>query len=334
MCVKQRGVEALLTLIVIMMLIHIIYKSFDIIDYLANTTTNPIHRYRSKSPSRKEHIIESQVVPTAENRSNNEKILVYNRVPKCGSSTLKLLVKLLAKENEFKSYSSRTYFRRKLSLADEKELVGYIRKQETPYFFDRHFYIFDMDKYDLKVDLINMVRDPVDRVVSNFYFVRNPSRWEKKETVPPDSWFSKNFNKCVLQGDAECQIGFGVNQQEMQLTYFCGSTSVCFNTSSRAALQKAKKNLETRYSVVGVMEWFNASLSVLENYLPRWFRGAADNLYRVSRKQYNHVPHQQPSKNAKKVLGERLKLDFDFFEFVKQRLAFQLKALELKSEYK
>ena len=54
----------------------------------------------------------------------------------------------------------------------------------------------------------------------------------------------------------------------MQLTYFCGSTPLCANTSSAAALQRAKENLEQRYSVVGVVEWFNASLSVLEEYLP------------------------------------------------------------------
>ena len=67
--------------------------------------------------------------------------------------------------------------------------------------------MFDMKKHNLKVDLINMVRDPVERIVSNFYFVRSPGRWKSKEVArPPDSWFTKNFNKCVLSGDNECKV--------------------------------------------------------------------------------------------------------------------------------
>ena len=33
----------------------------------------------------------------------------------------------------------------------------------------------------LQVNLINMVREPVSRAVSNFYFVRNPRRWQGRE---------------------------------------------------------------------------------------------------------------------------------------------------------
>ena len=33
----------------------------------------------------------------------------------------------------------------------------------------------------LQVNLVNMVREPVSRAVSNFYFVRNPRRWQGRE---------------------------------------------------------------------------------------------------------------------------------------------------------
>ena len=54
------------------------------------------------------------------------------------------------------------------------------------------------------------------------------------------------------------KIGEGIHQQEMQLTYFCGSSALCSNSTNRGALQQAKQNLEMRYSVVGVVEQFNA----------------------------------------------------------------------------
>ena len=42
-----------------------------------------------------------------------------------------------------------------------------------------------------QVNLINMVRDPVSRVVSNFYFVRNPRRWQGREVDLLWHFFSK-----------------------------------------------------------------------------------------------------------------------------------------------
>ena len=51
------------------------------------------------------------------------------------------------------------------------------------------------------------------------------------------------------------------------MTYFCGSTSQC-NKITREALHRAKENVEKVYSVVGVADQFNLSLSVLEEYLP------------------------------------------------------------------
>ena len=70
----------------------------------------------------------------------------------------------------------------------------------------------------------------------------------------------------------------------MQLTYLCGSHFQCANNTNKKALQvkhdnhdfflsyysfqMAKYNLETRYSVVGLVEHFNTSLAIMEKYLP------------------------------------------------------------------
>ena len=59
-------------------------------------------------------------------------------------------------------------------------------------------------------------------------------------------------------------------------------------------------------------------------HLLGWFRGATDLLPQVNPRHYNHVPHPKPSKIATAVLRERLKIDLEFFEFAKQRLALQL----------
>ncbi len=41
---------------------------------------------------------------------------------------------------------------------------------------------------------------------------------------------------------------------------------------SPEALAKAKENVEKYFAVVGVLEWLDKSLEVLEHYVPRYFK--------------------------------------------------------------
>jgi hypothetical protein len=100
-----------------------------------------------------------------------------------------------------------------------------------------------------------------------------------------------------------------------------------------------------RYSTVGVMEQFNTSLVVLENLLPGkiiWFNvlviwvvkgffGCARELMStIKSSQRNKNPHPKLKEEVKKIMQERRKLDLEFYEFVKQRLAVQFKTLNIK----
>lgn len=50
-----------------------------------------------------------------------------------------------------------------------------------------------------------------------------------------------------------------------------------FNTVG--ALERAKLAVEKHYAVVGVLEDMNTTLTVLENYIPRFFQGATNVYY-------------------------------------------------------
>ena len=94
---------------------------------------------------------------------------------------------------------------------------------------------------DLIPTWINMVRDPVDRYVSLFNFLRSEHRWLNQLQKPPEEWFEKDINKCIISGDPECQFNSDSNYlKEQQLTYFCGSSPECKRVGSKAAFQKGK----------------------------------------------------------------------------------------------
>lgn len=50
---------------------------------------------------------------------------------------------------------------------------------------------------------------------------------------------------------------------------------ICRPFNSKGALEKAKYAVESQYAVVGVLEDFNTTLTVLEKYIPRFFNGAS-----------------------------------------------------------
>ena len=86
-----------------------------------------------------------------------------------------------------------------------------------------------------------MVRDPIDRFVSFFYYVRSEKSWSSMSGThkPPKEWFDKDINTCVTSGDLECQFNPESKYlREHQLTFFCGSSPECMRVGSRAALQK------------------------------------------------------------------------------------------------
>ena len=113
----------------------------------------------------------------------------------------------------------------------------------------------------------------------------------------------------------------------MLVSYFCGFDAKCGDPESLSALQKAKTMVETQYSVVGVVEQRNISLAVMEAFLPRWFKGVFNHLRLVDKSLNN--PHPQPSEEVVRVLRKRLKLDYDFYSFVLQRLDKQKRSLRL-----
>ena len=64
-----------------------------------------------------------------------------------------------------------------------------------------------------------------------------------------------------------------------------------FNTE--IAMRKAKENVEKHYAVVGVLEELNKTLTVLEHYVPRFFKGAKDVYWsKCTWRSHHDLPHR------------------------------------------
>jgi len=114
--------------------------------------------------------------------------------------------------------------------------------------------------------------------------------------------------------------------------FFCGHDESCVGFNTEVAMRKAMENVEKHYAVVGVLEDLNKTLTVLENYIPRFFKGAKHVYYNQIQKfsKINRNIYKPPvSEQVKETVRQNFTREIEFFEFCKQRLHKQYLALNL-----
>ena len=106
------------------------------------------------------------------------------------------------------------------------------------------------------------------------------------------------------------------------------SSQVCYKFNNPEAKKRAMANVEKFFPVVGVIEKINMTLSVLENMLPQYFKGAAETYFN---EEYV-IQNQNRNKHKKPVSIETLQMikhnfthEIEFYEFCKMRLQHQFK---------
>ncbi|KAK7867172.1 hypothetical protein R5R35_008369 [Gryllus longicercus] len=275
-------------------------------------------------------------------------VVFFNRVPKVGSQTFMELLRRLSVRNRFGFH--RDHIQRvetiRLAPADQLNLAMHVNSFPPPAVYVKHVCFTNFSQYGLASPIyVNLVRDPVERVISWYYYVRAPWYYvERKQAFPdiplPDPrWLKKDFETCVLRGDRECrylegETREGIGDHRRQSLFFCGHSDSCTPFNTIGALQLAKRAVEQHYAVVGVLEDLNTTLTVFEHYVPRFFQGASevywDEVDRFTR--INRNLFKPPvSEEVKDLVRRNFTREVEFYQFCRQRLHKQLLALRLPS---
>lgn len=279
-------------------------------------------------------------------RKAKREILFFNRVPKVGSQTTMELLKQLSVKNHFHYHKDKTQKveQIKLPYSKEKMLSNLVSSFAPPSVYNKHVCFTNFTKFNLEMPIyVNMVRDPVERVISWYYYIRAPWYFVERKRVFPElplpnpNWLKKDYETCVRTRDPECRYlpgdrrdGFGDHRR--QTMFFCGHDESCVGFNTEVAMRKAMENVEKHYAVVGVLEDLNKTLTVLEHYIPRFFKGAKDVYYNQIQKfsKINRNIYKPPvSEEVKMTVRQNFTREIEFFEFCKQRLHKQYLALNL-----
>ncbi|CAG9793937.1 unnamed protein product [Diatraea saccharalis] len=232
-------------------------------------------------------------------------LLFFNRVPKVGSQTFMELLRRLAIRNQFETI--------RLAPADQQMLVSLVAAHTPPASYIKHVCYTNFTRFGYPSPIyVNVVRDPVERVISWYYYVRAPWYYVERKRAFPDlplpdpSWLKKDFETCVLSGDRECryiegETHEGIGDHRRQTLFFCGHEPQCTPFNSVEALQRAKRVVEEQYAVVEELNTFN----------------------RINRNAFK----PPVSEAVKQIVRANFTREIEFYEFCKQRLHIQLRAL-------
>ncbi|CAG9862781.1 unnamed protein product [Phyllotreta striolata] len=251
-------------------------------------------------------------------------ILIYNRVPKTGSTSFVGVAYDLCKKNKFHvlhvniSANSHT-----ITLDNQLKFVQNVTNWNSmkPALYHGHFAFIDFSKFGAPKPLfINLIRRPLDRFISYYYFLRYGDNF-RPYLVRKKHGNTMTFDECVMQQVPECDP----NNMWLQIPFFCGHAANCRKPGNKWALNEAKKNLITNYFLVGVTEELEDFVQILEQSLPGIFEGATDHFRRSNKSHLRRTVQKDAPKNAtlEKIRSSQVwQMENEFYEFALEQFHF------------
>ncbi|XP_017041506.1 heparan sulfate 2-O-sulfotransferase pipe isoform X6 [Drosophila ficusphila] len=281
-------------------------------------------------------------------RNSKLEVIFFNRGAKVGSEALMELTQTMAPYNDLKVVTKGPIDTNSRTRSPGERMIQalWVTELDPGTVYIEHCNWLDFHRYQLpKPIYINLVRDPVERMISWYYYVRSGYRnaiHHRKfpnATIQSEKWFKKNYNDCVRSGDPECQYVPGTVKEAVgnfmrQTLFFCGHERHCLPFDSPRAIQVAKLHVERDYAVVGTWEETNITLTVFEAYIPRFFKGVR-NIFEMhsksirNRNRNNRKPHIDP--DVREMVRQNFTNEYEFYYFCKQRLYKQYLALQFEN---
>jgi len=291
----------------------------------------------------------------------NSKFIFHNKIPKAGSTTMKWLLVALAKRNGFILDHARWCLNEDQSKCGEhdpktgqhldgpdaeRSMVEYIPKKmaqvgQKNFLLLKHHHWFNFTKFNLQEPTyINVVRDPVTRYSSWYYFERYG--WKRNEGSRSRFFGNeqdkvRTLDECVQGQYPEC-----LEPLQVLIKYFCGTDMKKCGMMSNVghdwtkvaeATERAKQIIAREFYVVGVLEHFSTTLALFEKMLPEYFAGAAEVSERPEqRKQRESSKSLNPgfSNSTRKILETGvLRYEVDIYNLVKSLFHQKLKFYQI-----
>lgn len=234
-------------------------------------------------------------------------VLVYNRIPKAGSTTFMALAKDLADTNGFRMVTPEPYYdHSKIRRAIFDAIVS-----NTKTLVVNHFY-FPEIVYGDQIAYMNIMRDPVNRSVSDYYYLRYSSRRGNHAVKYRETHGDLSLDECLFKKNNEF-AGICEPDVNLQSNFFCGREGHPCHDQPSMLESFGLRNMRDHFSV-GVEERYRETLEMLEKTFPSFFKGLSARYSDIENGSLNSNSHPEPSSRAQKHLTRLNKVDYSLYQ--------------------
>ncbi|XP_047545095.1 heparin sulfate O-sulfotransferase [Vanessa atalanta] len=279
------------------------------------------------------HTESRQFFPRDAPKDDDDLVVIYNRVPKTGSTSFVGVAYDLCKKNHFKVlHINITANMHVMSLSNQYKFAQNVTKWQEmkPALYHGHMAFLNFERLGTssKPIFINLIRKPLDRLVSYYYFLRHGDNF-RPHLVRKKHGDKMTFDECVEKDQPDCDP----NNMWLQVPFFCGHAADCWKPGNLWALQQAKHNLVNHYLVVGVTEEMLDFISVLEASLPRLFKGATEHYLNSNKSHLRQTSSKiDPSQRTIEKIQQSTiwKMENELYEFALEQFKFVKKKILLR----
>eukprot|EP00047_Mylnosiga_fluctuans_P020406 m.92209 g.92209 ORF g.92209 m.92209 type:complete len:340 (+) comp8503_c0_seq5:89-1108(+) len=280
-------------------------------------------------------------------------VVVYNRVPKAASSTMLALlhaqhIKGLLTWVHCTNYTDRAWWGPKQEAENLQRITHAIaaaarrRRREgqvAPVVYDQHMRYLNLTNEvqgifsgllpsgnttaNPGIAYINILRDPVDRAVSSYYYAMSRERSPeglRRALQRRGNQSHLNIDECLQIPVEQRLCGFN-GDENLMTSFFCGHGGVCEcvgnrarpcpQAARRAALARAKDVLLRSYTLVGLQSRMADFLKLLQRLLPGPFAGVVDEPIPYERR----TSYSKPLPATRAAILAVLDLDSELYDF-------------------
>ncbi|OLS34054.1 sulfotransferase family 2 domain-containing protein [Bacillus sp. MRMR6] len=225
----------------------------------------------------------------------NDKLTVFMHIPKTGGTTLSEILRQQYVFGEIFDHDSLGGIMKKADQLTIEEKRN-IKAVAGHYFYGVH------EQFKKSCTYFTMLREPIDRVLSSYYFLRNYKGYERVKNM--------SLREFVLNEP---------EAKNLQTLMICGQ-------KLHPNLEKAKENLKT-FKVVGITELFNESLFLIKKEYG-W-----NNIHYDKRNiTKKRLRKQEVPASVIDLIKQYNQLDLELYEFAKQLISQKLTTLTVDEQ--
>lgn len=254
-------------------------------------------------------------------------ILLYNRIFKTGSSSLERYLSNISEQTAtFDLYQGTTedwYNGEYYTIYPD--FIEYKAQNSTNMSFIAHFYFRERLSIRKSYTYINMLREPVERVISHYNYMRlehlRPK--ERVEELRKSGQWNETLLECIKKQHRGCE-------DNVMTRFFCGTKSYC-KKGTLKSLKRAKFNMSRYYASVGILKEVHTFLKILQKRLPSYFNANVSSKIKFPKlkENYNKGYVTKYGNDIKGYILKQNKADYYLYQYALKRFNLEKKACGL-----